>query len=343
MVDHNPGLYHEVFHSTGVPMLITDTNFMFRDINTAGLDLLGYEYDEIVGESVGIIAGDTETYHQIVEELAAGETWSGEFVVCRRDDRVIYGNGFATPIVVDDEVRGFLALFLDNTKQQQYESTSEVLNRLLRHDLRNELNVIYGYTQQIEDRVEDEQALKELRLVQDRVLDIVHKSERARNLRDLLERSHGSSNRPVRLDVVLQNAVVDAMIEFTDAEFEFGEVPTLSVVGDDLLGEALECLLENAVEHNDKETATVEVGVERDGDDVVVRVADNGPGVPEDQRDLIFGREEYDQLHHGTGISLFFADSVISSYNGDIWVEDNDDEGAVFCLRLEVADEDPTE
>ncbi|WP_396612491.1 ATP-binding protein [Haloferax sp. S1W] len=343
MVDTSPGLYHEVFRSTDVPMLIADTSFKFRDINDAGLNLLSYDYDDIVGETVGLIAGDEETYHQIVEVLATGETWSGEFSVRPQDGRVVYGNGFATPIVVDDEVRGFLALFLDNTKQRQYENASEVLNRLLRHDLRNELNVIYGYTQQVADRVDDEKALEELQLVQDRVLDIVHKSERARDLRDLLERSHDSSNRPVRLDVVLHKKLVDAMIEYPDAEFVFSTLPTLSVVGDDLLGEAFECLLENAVEHNDKETPTVEVTAERAGPEVVIRVADNGPGVPEDQRDLIFGREEYDQLHHGTGISLFFADSVISSYNGDLWVEDNDDGGSIFCLRLEVADDSAAE
>jgi PAS domain S-box-containing protein len=336
MADTDPGLYREAFRSADIPMLIADTNFAFRDINNAGLDFLGYEYDEIIGESVGRIAGDEETYYEIIERMLAGQTWSGEFMVRRTDDRVVYGNGFATPIVVAGDVQGFLAFFLDTTKQRQYENVSEVLSRLLRHDLRNELNIIYGYTQQVASRIDDEEALEELHLVQDKVLDIVHKSERARDLRDLLERSHDRSNRPLRLDVVLQKKIVDATIEFPDAEFEFDSFPKVEVIADDLLGEAIECLLENAVTHNDKEKPHVEVTLARDTDGVLVRVADNGPGVPEEQRDLIFGREEYDQLHHGTGISLFFADNVISSYNGDLWVESkSSEEGSVFCIRLE--------
>ncbi|KAB1194130.1 PAS domain S-box protein [Haloferax sp. MBLA0076] len=335
MEDTDPELYREAFRSTDIPMLIADTNFAFRDINDAGLDFLGYDYDEIIGESVGLIAGDEEVYYEIIEHMLAGESWSGEFVVRRTDDRVVYGHGFATPIVVEGEVQGFLAFFLDTTKQQQYENVSEVLSRLLRHDLRNELNVIYGYTQQVASRIDDEEALAELQLVQDKVLDIVHKSERARDLRDLLERSHDRSNRPVRLDTVLQKRTVDATIDYPDAEFTFENFPEVEVVADDLLGEAIECLLENAVTHNDKETPVVDISVERANGSVYIRVADNGPGVPEAQRDLIFGREEYDQLHHGTGISLFFADNVISSYDGDLWVEDDDDEGAVFCIRLE--------
>ncbi|MFC7203423.1 sensor histidine kinase [Haloferax namakaokahaiae] len=332
----DPELYREVFRSTDIPMLIADTNFAFQDINDAGLSFLDYEYDEIIGESVGVVAGDEEVYYEIVEHMIAGETWTGEFTARRNDDQVVYGNGFATPIVVDGEVEGFVAFFLDTTKQRRYQNAAEVLNRLLRHDLRNELNIIYGYTQQVATRIDDENALKELEIVQDRVLDLVQKSQRARDLRELLERSHDASNRPVRLDVVLKNRIIDTMVEFPDAEFVFDEFPEVHVVADDLLGNALECVLENAVTHNDKDDPIVEIELDCDTEEdrVVVTVTDNGPGIPVEQRDLIFGREEFDQLHHGTGISLFFADNVVTSYNGDIWVENADDDGARFCIAL---------
>ncbi|WP_410764473.1 sensor histidine kinase [Haloferax sp. DFSO60] len=337
MVDTDPELYREAFRSTDIPMLIADTNFVFQDVNDAGLAFLGYEYDDIIGESVGVIAANEEVYYEIVEHMIAGETWSGEFRARRNDSQVVYGSGFATPIVVDGDVEGFVAFFLDTTKQRRYQNAAEVLNRLLRHDLRNELNVVYGYTQQVATRIDDETALKELELVQNKVLGLVQKSQRARDLRKLLERSHDASNRPIRIDVVLKNRIVDAMVEFPDAEFIFEEFPEVQVVADDLLGNAIECVLENAVTHNDKDEPTVEIEIEREPDEgrAIVRISDNGPGVPVEQRDLIFGREEFDQLHHGTGISLFFADNVISTYNGDIWVEDADDEGACFCIALQ--------
>jgi PAS domain S-box-containing protein len=327
-------VYREAFRSTGAPVLIADTNFVIRDVNASGLQFLGYEAGDLVGESAAVISGDDRIYEDIVDHLSRGETWSGKFVAETSSGEKVYGRGSAAPIVVEGTVEGTVAIFVDTTKQQQYENASEVLNRLLRHDLRNELNVMYGHVQRAQSETTSDEAAESLARAQEKILQIVHKTERARDLRDLLERSHDAANRPVRLDIVLNNTLVEVMQEFPEAEFKFEVFPEVVVRADDLLSAAIEAVLENAVAHNDADDPVVEVSVEVHDDHVVLAIADNGPGVPEPQRDLIFGREEYDQLHHGTGISLFFADSVFDSYGGDIWVEDNDPRGAVFKIRL---------
>ncbi|WP_089883525.1 sensor histidine kinase [Halogeometricum limi] len=328
-------IYREAFRSADAPALITDPNFVIRDVNAAGLTFLGHEFGELVGRSAADISGDDRIYEDIVDHLVRGETWTGRFVARTSEGNKVYGRGSAAPLVVDDDVEGAVAVFVDTTKQQQYENASEVLNRLLRHDLRNELNVMYGHIQRAQSASSQADAAEILDSAQEKVLQIVHKTERARDLRELLERSYTASNRPVRLDIVLNNTLVEVMQEFPDAEFRFGVFPEAVVRADDLLSAAVEAVLENAVVHNDTDEAEVTVAVDVREDDVVLEVGDDGPGVSPAQRDLIFGREEYDQLHHGTGISLFFADSVFDSYGGDIWVEDNDPRGAVFKMRLE--------
>jgi PAS domain S-box-containing protein len=329
------GVYREAFLRTESPALVVDTNFVIREVNDRGLELLGYEYDDLVGESALTIAGDRAVYDEIVETLANGDVWTGQFPAETSRGRTVYGSGSASPIVVDDELRGAVGAFADTTKRRQYENASEVLNRLLRHDLRNELNVMYGHIQRAQSALDSAEAEESLSRAKDKILDIVHKSERARDLRELLDRSTTASNRPVRLDIVLNNTLVEVMHEFNDAEYRFEVFPEVAVVADDLLSPAVESLLENAVIHNDAASPTVWVDVEVGDDEVVLSVADDGPGIPESQRDLIFGREEVDQLHHGTGISLFFVDCVVDSYGGDVWVEDNDPEGSVFKIRLD--------
>lgn len=327
-------VYREAFRNIDIPALISDTNFVIQDVNPAGREFTGYTYDEMVGESVVMVAGDEEVYANIVDTVVDGEVWSGDFELRTKEGRTVFGSGSAAPITVDGELQGFLAVFVNMTKRRQLENTVEVLNRVLRHDLKNDLNVLYGYIQQAQTRAANGDSIAQLEDAKDKLTEVISKSERARDLRQLLERTYEEQNRPTRLDYVLNDTIVDMISEFEDAEFHFKDFPPIPVVADNLLSIVFETIIENAVVHNDKPTPVVEISVEERETTVVIRIADNGPGVPEQETDVIFGREEIDQLHHGSGISLFFADSVIESYNGDIWVERNDPAGSVFTIEL---------
>jgi signal transduction histidine kinase len=71
---------------------------------------------------------------------------------------------------------------------------------------------------------------------------------------------------------------------------------------------------------------------------VVVRVADNGPGVPDDRKEAVFGRGEKGLRSTGTGLGLYLVDTLVDSYGGRVRVEDNDPEGAVFVVELPLAE-----
>lgn len=111
-------------------------------------------------------------------------------------------------------------------------------------------------------------------------------------------------------------------------------VPNVDVVADDLLGAVFRNLLTNAVRHNRGDDPTVSVSVETRPDDVFVRISDNGPGVPDDRKEEVFGRGEKGLESSGTGLDLYLVDTVVGSYGGDIWIEDNDPTGATFVVRL---------
>lgn len=328
-------VYTEAFRSTANPGVLTDTNFVIRDINHRGLDFLGYSSEEIIGQPATILTNDEDLYQEIMNALRDDDPWEGEFKARTADNEVVIGQGSAAPVYVDGEKKGYIAMFLDTTKERQYENASNVLSRLLRHDLRNDLNVLYGRIQQVKAHIDDDDLRENLTDAQEMVRQTINKSEKARDLRELLEESHEISNQPVRLDLVLNDRLVTLLNEFADADVRFESFPELRVVADELLPKAIDSVLENAVIHNDKENPIVEVDVEERESDVVVSISDNGSGVPDGEEDLIFGREEVDPLNHGQGLSLFFTDRVIDSYGGDIWVEENRSEGAVFNIRLD--------
>lgn len=329
------GVYKEAFRSTANPAVLTDTTFTIRDINERGEEFLGYGAEEIIGQSATILTDDQALYEEIMEELMEDEPWEGVFKARRKDEEIVLGQGSAAPVYAGGDKKGYIAMFIDTTKERRYEHASKVLSRLLRHDLRNDLNVLYGRVQQAKARSEDEDALENLSIAEQMVRQTINKAEKARDFRELLEEAHEISNRPVRLDMILNDRVVQLVDEFEQADFRFKPFPEIRVVADELLPHAIESVLENAVIHNDSDMPIVEIEVNDRRSNVIVTVRDNGPGIPEGEEDLIFGREEVDQLHHGEGLSLFFTDRVIDSYGGEIWVAKDFDEGAEFNIRLD--------
>ena len=330
-------VYVEAFSSADTPMLVTDLNFLIRDVNRAGQAFTGYTRDELLGEPVSVLAGDANVIHDIVDSLVRNEPWRGDFALQTKFGTRVYGRGSAAPIVVDGKTKGYVAVFVDTTKQRRYASTSQVLSRLLRHDLRNELNLMYGYIERAKTNTDDDDALAALRNAREQIERIIGRTDQVRDLRELLEQSYDAESRPVHLAELLEERADAARERFSDAEISLGSVPAVEVYADDLLSAAFDALIENAVVHNDKPVPRVDIDAVDRQTDVVVRIRDNGPGVPLEQEDLLFGREDVDTVHHGTGLGLFLVDSIVSNYDGAVWVEENDPEGAVFAVRLQHA------
>jgi signal transduction histidine kinase len=93
-------------------------------------------------------------------------------------------------------------------------------------------------------------------------------------------------------------------------------------------------VLKNAVEHNRTDNPEVTVGVDVGPERVTVSVADNGPGVPDDRKEQIFGRGERGMASQGTGIGLYLVQTLTEQYGGSVRVEDNEPTGAVFIVEL---------
>lgn len=316
----------------GIPSILIDTDGMIRDINEAGLDFLGYERCDLVGEPVNELVAERTTLDDIVSTVAGGDVWSGDVEVRTADGRTVYGQGSVAPIVVDGKIERNVAAFVDARQKRQYETAAEVLNRLLRHDLKNDLNIVYGYIQQARSQTDDEQVMDRLAEARGALARVIDKSDRARDLQEFLDRAYQESTYPVRLDDVLAETVASVRAEYDHAAFTLGRVPAVQVVADDLLSTVLEGILENAVQHNDSEKPRVGVDVRTTETTAVVRVADNGPGMPTDDHEIVFGRGATDVLNHGDGVSLFFADSVVRTYEGQLWFEEHD--GSLDLLEV---------
>lgn len=119
---------------------------------------------------------------------------------------------------------------------------------------------------------------------------------------------------------------------------------TAVVFGDgSRLTRVIENLIENAISFSPP-NGLVQVAATRDGEEVLIRIEDEGPGVPLESREAIFNRfhsvrPESEEFGRHSGLGLAIAKAIVEGHNGSIDVQDRDNapSGAKFVIRLPVA------
>lgn len=95
-----------------------------------------------------------------------------------------------------------------------------------------------------------------------------------------------------------------------------------------------------AVDRQEQARVEVSTGVTDDGGEVWVDVADNGPGIPQEQLATIFNLFESTKGARGTGIGLSVSQKIVKEHGGEILVESQPGQGARFRLIWPVIDEE---
>ncbi|MFB6119110.1 sensor histidine kinase [Halosegnis sp.] len=218
----------------------------------------------------------------------------------------------------------------------------ELMNSILRHDILNRTMVIRSRANFIADETEGRTAEFADTIVTQSD-DVADQVERTRALLDALSGEDRELSATPLSAAVAENVT---SLRATHESLELRtDVPEVDVLADETLVDVVGNVLSNAVDHNDEQTPRIEVTADETDSYVDLRVADNGPGVPDEVKDAIFRRDETG-LHEdgtGSGFGLFFVDAMLSDFGGDVWVEDraswrlhetDEPGGSVFVLRF---------
>lgn len=290
---------------------------------------------------------DSAGVETLDEMLATGGTAPVVVLTGLDDERVGFDaveHGAQDYLVKDDITPRLLQQTLqyatrrEQQQQQLQQRNAELalLNQVVRHDIRNDVAVILGWGDGLEAHVDEEG-----QTYLDRMLSagehITNITETVGDFLDVLEGTSDPELHPVDLESVLTNEIEKARSAYDDATITVEGDPHdgLEVVATDLLSSVFRNLLNNAVSHNDKPVPEITVTVEHNDETVSVAITDNGPGIPDSQKNEIFGRGEMGLESSGSGIGLYLVDTLVEMYNGSVTVEDNDPVGSVFTVTLD--------
>ena len=217
---------------------------------------------------------------------------------------------------------------LDTALQQ-----TSILDRILRHNLRNACNVIQANADMLAGHVsgDHERQLEAIETHNEKLIELSEKSKRLRTI--VLAESITQGE--VDLVERIETQVAKVQSEHPEATVEMDLPETLRTEADSRIDDALYELLENAVTHNDNAEPTIQVAAweSPDGRTAILEIRDDGPGLPEIERKVLEKGFET-QMAHSQGLGLWIARTMAVRLGGEVTITDNDGEGTTVRLSL---------
>ena len=308
-------------------------------VNPAYEDVYGGTVEEVEARPQSFLEtvhpDDVPAVRAAMERLSAGESVDMEY-------RVNPDTGYsrwtwvqAEPIFGDDgEVVRITGFARDVTDRRRRERQLRVMDNLLRHNLRNDLNVIQAHAELIGNG--DADVATSTAVIQRTADGLLESAEKQRDLIAYLTEDVTPSG--VDLAEVVARATETVGRRFPRATLETETPDSARVVA---LGEvefAVVELLENAVRHAEGDTPVVTAVVTVTDDGVALTIEDDAPPIPAFESSVLTGDHEMTDIYHSTGLGLWLVYWVVELSDGRVEVERCEGGGNRVRVVLPLAD-----
>jgi PAS domain S-box-containing protein len=314
------------------------------DVNERLEELYGYPASDLREMDVGeYSAPDSDYTHRVARErirrAAGGETQVFEWRVERASGELVWVRVRLKATTIDDW-ECVLAEIRDITEYKARERRLRLLNRVIRHNLRNETNVLMGYADRLRAAIESETLLEEVRTITDVARDIGQLSESVRQI-EQIARPGATQRTPTDVGEVVEEYVAEARERYPTANVSVDVRGDCWVNADVGLEYALEHAIENAIEHNDTDqpSVTISIGRGTESGRVFVAIADDGPSIPAIEIDALDPETSSTSTAHGDGLGLWVMQWCVDALGGQLSFDENEPRGNV--VRFSLPETDP--
>ncbi|WP_234553822.1 ATP-binding protein [Thermus caliditerrae] len=333
-------------HSQDV-VYVLDREGIVRFVSASVRAVLGYDPEGYKRASLQglefVHPEDRELAEELFRELLAhpGEVRTGEF-------RVLHASGIPIPVeawgrnLLDEpRVRGVVVNLRDLRPRLEAERLKGEFIAAVSHELRTPLAVIMGLAELLREEPLSEGAQESVELILESAFRLKTMVD---NLLDTSRLEAGRfevARRPVNLKPLLLDLArsFQGVARLSGVEFrvEVAELPVMEADPDRLV-QVVGNLLSNAFKFTPP-GGEVRLAAQVEGEDLVLEVADTGPGIPKEELPKLFQR--YARAKNasargvaGTGLGLFISKHIVEAHGGRIEVESEEGKGSLFRVIL---------
>jgi PAS domain S-box-containing protein len=304
----------------GIGVLIVDDDSRIINLNGAAAETLGVDKTEVLGQPIDDVWPEIDLTRSDQRLHQPTDRHSREYAV-----------SVSTITDSGNNPVGHSVTLQDITTERQREQRLAVLNRVLRHNLRNDLNVASGYLDIVQEQTDDAQFRDMLSVASRNVDDVLALGEKARTVERTLD-SNDLGTEPVAVNSLLDELVATLTAQHGGTVDNRVPEDLRIETNPQLLKSLFANLIENALEHSTKNKPAVTIDVVVDQSVARFDIRDNGPGIPTHELDVISQGKETD-LEHGSGIGLWLVTWASTALDGSVSFETGED-GTTVTVTL---------
>ncbi len=262
---------------------------------------------------------------------------------------------YATPISIDDKVYGVLDVQKDEPYSiseddmklidllannmavalrsleiqkdlEKAKNLQELMLHIVSHDLKNPLAVIEGYIDLMKEGF-DPSYLDAMQMAVEEASSII---EKARLFSRLGAGKIDEEKELLDLKEEIENVASLLSHKYPAAKINIA-TDNIKIHAFPIIREVFTNIIDNAFKYGAK---NVDISIIEKEDSVEIRIADDGPGIPEEMQNRIFNAFETLSKKKGSGLGLTIVKMIVDMHDGKVWVEENKPKGSVFVIQL---------
>jgi PAS domain S-box-containing protein len=338
--------YAGLFEDSVDPIMISSLDGLITEANHRAESFLGFARTDLLGKSVlDLNQGSDIPSAAKLSNLELGQTLSFESKVLNKRGGLLPVEVYVKRIELESEP--YLQWILrDISERQALDELRNDLTSMIFHDLRSPLGNVLSSLEVLRTSLpEDDESVQA-------ILSISLRSGRrlSRLVESLLDLGQLEAGQAVlhKSAASIGSLIAEAVEEvhpMAEAKghllrFDLGRTVIPMVEMDvEMIRRVVINLLENAVKYT-RQGGNISVSAGKDGDEILVRIEDDGPGIALADQERIFdkfARIQPGGRPKGLGLGLAFCRLAIEAHGGRIWVESELDHGSTFAFTLPIA------
>lgn len=331
-------------------IMITDKEGAVLYANQAAVDISGYSKNEIIGKKAGSLWGKqmSPAFYEKFWNIAKEErrVFIGEVINKRKNGDKYYAEMRISPIINDEgDVIFFVGIERDITKEKEINKAKTEFVSVASHELRTPLANMSLSVEMILDSIAgplNPEQKKYLRGIYRDIKGMSGLVDALLNVSRIELRTLVIAPEPANLHEIAESVLKEITPQINKKELKISRMfdPLLPVINIDrnLMRIILQNLLTNAIKYTPV-SGKIGIEIRKDINDALIKVSDNGCGIPEDQQGKIFqklfrARNAIDLRVEGVGLGLYIVKSIVVQCGGKIWIESEENKGTTFFVKI---------